>query len=606
MTDWRTVATILLLGTPVLKAQPGPAGKPAQTIKPKVECSQMAGRTIPASAIALPTKGASIKSAKMDPGTGSIPIPADFVPEHCYIEGSIKSVDPAAPDINFAIAIPVNWNQKAWHIAGNGNDGFIPLLTTLARGLQGSPVGASLPPHAPFPITQGYATYGDDSGHKGGGIPWLQRLSGAPLPPPGAESHLPGPLGPDPTAWMKNDEAFRNYGYEHIKKAHDAVTAIFQDMYGMTPRVTYYGGESQGGRSAAQAAVRYPQDYDGVVIAEPVFSIRRDLGRELRQKLQASSGAWIPPAKQDAFRLETLKLCDALDGLADGVINNYLGCNRRLDPKINPDPLKAIRCPGGADTGNHCLSDGQMASINAFHSETDLGFALSDGETTTAPVATSQEYPAGQQGTRWLELSEKAPDSKSLPVSFLIQRYGNREKYDLARYDVTEFKTELQAMAAIMDPTSDWSALLASKTKVILASNAADFQSHAPLQMRWYDAAVKRSGQAAVDRSVRFYVTPNASHAGIGFSATTGVAQPRYMDLVGVLQNWVENGVTPPDPIPQTLEEQTPPYKVLRSRPLCRYPKYPRYKGKGDPEKMESYSCAMPDLGASDTAASKR
>ena len=54
----------------------------------------------------------------------------------------------------------------------------------------------------------------------------------------------------------------------------------------------------------------------------------------------------------------------------------------------------------------------------------------------------------------------------------------------------------------------------ASWTKVILNSAAADFQSHAPLQMRWYDLAVKHSGQAAIDKSVRFFVTPNASHAG--------------------------------------------------------------------------------------------
>jgi hypothetical protein len=112
--------------------------------------------------------------------------------------------------------------------------------------------------------------------------------------------------------------------------------------------------------------------------------------------------------------------------------------------------------------------------------------------------------------------------------------------------------------------------------------------------VRWYNQAVKRHGQAAIDKSVRFYVTPNGDHQSIGYSATTGIAQPCYMDLMGTLENWVENGVTPPDALTQTLEEATPPYKVLRSRPLCRYPKYPRYKGKGDPEKMESYTCAMP------------
>jgi feruloyl esterase len=66
------------------------------------------------------------------------------------------------------------------------------------------------------------------------------------------------------------------------------------------------------------------------------------------------------------------------------------------------------------------------------------------------------------------------------------------------------------------------------------------------------------------------------------------------MDLVGYLENWVEKGVVPPDAIPQTLKEPNAPYTVIRSRPLCRYPKYPRYNGSGDPDRMESYTCAAP------------
>src|SRR5580700_3758605 len=92
------VAVLALLGTPaIVFAQANSSSKATENLKPKVACSAMAGRMIPASAIALPTKGAIIKSAKEDPGTGKIAIPADFIPEHCYIEGAIKPVDPATP-----------------------------------------------------------------------------------------------------------------------------------------------------------------------------------------------------------------------------------------------------------------------------------------------------------------------------------------------------------------------------------------------------------------------------------------------------------------------------------------------------------------------------
>ena len=104
---------------------------------------------------------------------------------------------------------------------------------------------------------------------------------------------------------------------------------------------------------------------------------------------------------------------------------------------------------------------------------------------------------------------------------------------------------------------------------------------------------MKRSRQAAIDKSVRFYVTPNANHQNIGFSTTTGTELPRYVDLMGLLTNWVEKGVAPPEAPAQTLEELNPPFKVLRSRPLCRYPQYPRYIS-GDAEQASSYRCTAP------------
>jgi hypothetical protein len=33
---------------------------------------------------------------------------------------------------------------------------------------------------------------------------------------------------------MKNDEAYRNYAGEHIKKTYDVVMEVFQEMYGTT------------------------------------------------------------------------------------------------------------------------------------------------------------------------------------------------------------------------------------------------------------------------------------------------------------------------------------------------------------------------------------
>ena len=40
-----------------------------------------------------------------------------------------------------------------------------------------------------------------------------------------------------------------------------------------------------------------------------------------------------------------------------------------------------------------------------------------------------------------------------------------------------------------------------------------------------------------------------------------------------------------------TQDVETP-FKVVASRPMCRYPLYPRYNGQGDSKAASSFTCA--------------
>ena len=77
-------------------------------------------------------------------------------------------------------------------------------------------------------------------------------------------------------------------------------------------------------------------------------------------------------------------------------------------------------------------------------------------------------------------------------------------------------------------------------------------------------------------------------------ASAKGEDLPQYIDFLVTLQQWVEAKVPPPDAMLETLKEPKAPYTVLASRPLCRYPKYPRYNGSGDPKVAGSYTCALP------------
>ena len=601
----RSIFVVLLLATlfnPVVRAG-GP--RAASELKAKTECSALAGRKIPASKIGLPTGGVTITAAVVDPGSGDSASDANFVPAFCKIDGVIATVDPAAPPINFRVDIPTNWNRNAIQLGGNGFDGFIPNLAALARGLPGSPIGPAFPPDAPFPIAKGYAMYGGDGGHGGASAPDLKAAPGPKVAGMGYmyAEHGTGAAGTAPPnrpftanpAWWNNDESINNFAHEAIKKTHDAAMEIILEMYGVKPRFTYFMGESQGGREAAAAPAYYPDDYDGVLVSVPiVYFSGLHTSRYYRIKLQMAPGAWVPVAKAAVTGKEVLRQCDGLDGREDGIVSDYYACNRLFDPTITPNPLAKIRCAGGGDTGNDCLSDAQIKTIDAIHAPMKWGFALDNGETEYPGVPVGNE-----DGSGWVLLQVQPDASKpglyeGVGDPLFRGDFSDKAKYSVLTHSFAELQEPIQSLSKIMDVKADWSKFFAHGGKLILHTGADDNQGNGKAAMAFYQVQVKRSGQAVVDQHVRFYVTPNAGHGSVSFSETTNQPQARYMDLVSAIENWVENGKTPPDAIPQTLKETTAPYKVIRSRPLCRYPKYPRYNGSGDPDKMENYICAAP------------
>jgi feruloyl esterase len=62
------------------------------------------------------------------------------------------------------------------------------------------------------------------------------------------------------------------------------------------------------------------------------------------------------------------------------------------------------------------------------------------------------------------------------------------------------------------------------------------------------------------------------------------------VDLLDPLDRWASAGQAPADSLVQTVKATTPPFALQASRPMCRYPNYPRYVG-GDVKQASSYTC---------------
>ena len=170
-----------------------------------------------------------------------------------------------------------------------------------------------------------------------------------------------------------------------MKKTHDAAMVIIERAYGARPRFNYYIGTSQGGREALTVAQRYPADYDGVAANVPIVSFSTlMLAPELIRIHEKPSANWVTPAKVNAIRGEFMRQCDSLDGLADGIINNYMACRAIFDVSQgarNRHPWAAKRCANNVDpnpgdtSADACLTDGQIATLEFTYSRVPVRHA---------------------------------------------------------------------------------------------------------------------------------------------------------------------------------------------------------------------------------------
>jgi feruloyl esterase len=97
--------------------------------------------------------------------------------------------------------------------------------------------------------------------------------------------------------------------------------------------------------------------------------------------------------------------------------------------------------------------------------------------------------------------------------------------------------------------------------------------------------------QDRVDQFIRFYVTPGVNHPGNGVMSD-GKPVPAKIDLLGVLDAWVDLGKAP-DTLMQVSQQEQVPFGTIASRPMCRYPLAPRYDGRGDSSQAASFVCAI-------------
>ena len=510
-------------------------------------CADMVGK---AGLAATTLKTRYVATGTRRPGNAPT---GDFLPGHCVVTGSIDArtgVDGKPYATGFELSLPDNWNGRFLYLGGGGNDGS---LGDTSRS-------SSISNATPSPLGQGYAVVSTDAGHQGGSASF----------------------GADPQARI-----------DHAYNAHDKTAVAAKNLiawrYGNKPRYSYFSGCSGGGRQGMMFSQRFPDYFDGITAGAPAMRVSSGatvaaMWNNRKFTDIAPAGADDKPVLSQALSNADLNLvadavlaaCDAGDGAVDGMVQNTKAC--RFDPAV-------LQCAG--DKTASCLSPAQVGALKDVFG----GPKTSTGQ----PLYVTLPWDAGIRNAGWRAWTlgtstTSTPNSayNTLMLDALRNEFftPGDPTFNALDFNFDTDPARMQAFSAVYDTYRDdrLAAYKARGGKLMFVHGMADPIFSANEVVEYYERlAANNGGIAATQSFARTFLVPGMTHCS-GGPATDNI------DSLQVMVDWVEKGVAP-DAI-AARAAATNAYFPNRTRPVCAYPKFAKYKGTGSLEDAANFSCA--------------
>lgn len=465
------------------------------------------------------------------------------LPAYCRILAVAQPGPSSHVLIELWMPVAEKWNGKLLGIGNAGHAGKIG-SSSLAGGLK-----------------RGYATVSTDMGSAPAALPGVEFNFGNGRP-----------------------EQIRDFGYRATHSMTQLAKAVVAQFYGKAAGRSYFVACSTGGNQALSEAQRFPEDYDGIVAGAPAHNrTHMHVHMSALRKLGTQPGAAIPMPLMAKWTQAIVKACAGRDGGAPG--DNFL--TNPLQCTISP---RQLSCKSSGDQAS-CLSDVQVNALETIYSgmrnpRTGDRFYFPEvrgAEELIFPIYDSALLPSsGYDITRWI----LPPDR--LASSFDFDR-------DLAALD-DRYADVLNAM------NPDLSGFARRGGKLIMYHGWSD-GIISPLGSIDYYRQITGGG-APRESFARLFMMPGMAHCVGGPGATdigqlmNGPVSNTHSDVLDVLESWVEAGHAPDQLIAgKTAAAYSFPAwqsnaPTPEARPVCAFPKLPRYDGKGDPLKAASFSCA--------------
>ncbi|MBN2319674.1 MAG: tannase/feruloyl esterase family alpha/beta hydrolase, partial [Acidobacteria bacterium] len=296
---------------------------------------------------------------------------------------------------------------------------------------------------------------------------------------------------------------------------------------------------------------------------------------------KALSEAPVTAEKMILVADRVLAKCDAVDGLKDGLIDDPRNCDF--------DPARDVpACGEGADRSD-CLTAAQAEAIAGVYSG-----PVSNGKPFFPGFEPGSEAVmnlfGGGSGSGWMNVivsSQPGMNSADFGLAENTMRYlvhkPPKPDYDCMTFD---FDRDIHMLddwgkeADAKDP--DLSEFRKQGGKLLMTYGWADAILQPMAGVHYYEQAVAENGPDTAD-FFRLFMIPGMSHC----SGGTG---PDQHDPMTAIINWVEKGQAPESMQARKVENN----RVVRTRPLCPYPKVARYTGEGSIDDASNFRCVEP------------
>jgi feruloyl esterase len=373
---------------------------------------------------------------------------------------------------------------------------------------------------------------------------------------------------------------------------------IIHAHYGHAVTHAYFSSCSNGGRQALMEIQRFADDYDGVLVGAPANDWTHLFAGFVwnEQALWNTPGAYLPASKLAAVQAATLASCDALDGVKDGVVEDPRRCN------FNPT---SVACPAGTDAPN-CLTPPQVSAVQKIMAgprDPVTGRSIFPGYFTSA---------AAEAGSWPVWITGPAVPGASVQ-GFFGNAFFGRVVHEIpapTAWDFTGFDFHGDMIAADAKTAHTFNANEAElhafrhfnhRGKIIMWHGWEDPAISGLSTVGYYERVLRENHDA--NDFFRLFMVPGMLHCGGGpgtnsFGQSLPQAKPLSNsprnDILSALEQWVEKGVAPKRIDAVKYVNDQPAQGVLRTRPLCAWPKIAVYDGKGSTDDAANFRCRHP------------